>query len=228
MKYAVVLLLAFGLNGNSATVPPTADEIVARMMAADEVRTTRLRDYTSVRRYSLENKRFGVRAAMTVKVTYQSPGKKHFEIVEESGPSAVRTKVFQRMLDSELQASAATRISSANYDFQFVGSRVLSGRECFILEATPRTNNPLLFRGRIYVDAEDYAVTEIDGAPAQNPSFWLRKTAIAHRFGKFGQFWLPLSNDSGSDVRVFGHTEVRIDYLEYRINTGPAALEIGQ
>lgn len=230
MKQIVWMLLGVALGANAAapSVPATSEEIVARMMAADETRTAKLMDYTSVRRYSLENKRFGVRAAMTVKVTYKSPGPKRFQIVEESGPGAIRTKVFKRMLDSELQASEATRISSANYVFRLIDSRVLDGRECFVLDAAPKTNNPLLFRGQVYVDTEDYAVARIDAAPAQNPSFWLRKTAIAHRFAKYGQFWLPLSNDSGSDVRVFGHTQVRIDYSEYRINARVSATDIGE
>jgi hypothetical protein len=201
--------------------PPTAAEIVARMMAADDARLRKLRAYTSVRHYSLENKRFGVHALMTVRVRYYPPGRKEFEIIEESGPSAIRRRVFHRMLDSEVQAGAGreeTRISSGNYDFRLAGTRMLEGRQNFLLEATPKTKNPLLFRGEMYVDAEDYAVALLEGAPAQNPSFWLGKTAIVQKYGKFGPFWLPLSNDSNSDVKVFGHTQVRIEYSDYKID----------
>ncbi len=38
----------------------------------------------------------------------------------------------------------------------------------------PQTNNKLLFRGRIWVDAEDFAVVRIEAVPAKNPSFWTK------------------------------------------------------
>jgi hypothetical protein len=223
LKSACAFFLAAGILAGGEYPAPTADEIVARMVAADDARAPKLHDYTSLRKYSLDNKRFAVHAGMTVRVTYQYPGPKHFEITEQSGPAPVRAKVFRRMLDSELKASSGqaredTRFSPRNYAFTLVATREHEGRRCFVLKTEPKSDNPVLFRGEVYVDAEDYAVAYLDGAPAQNPSFWLRKTAIHHRYGKFGPFWLPLSNDSGSDVRMFGHTQVRIEYSEYQIN----------
>ena len=75
-----------------------------------------------------------------------------------------------------------------------------------------------LFRGRIFVDAEDWAVARIEGTPAQSPSFWVRKTAFVHTYHKYGPFWLAESNQSDTDVLVFGHTQVRIEYSDYHIN----------
>jgi hypothetical protein len=226
---AVVLLVPLCAGADIPATPPlTASEIAARMIAADDARMPKLRDYTSLRHYTLDNKRFGVRASMTVRVYYQYPGTKQFEVIEESGPSALRKRVFHRMLDSELQASEGlgreeTRISPRNYEFRLAGTRIVEGRKCFILDVTPKTKNPLLFEGVISVDAEDYAVTSFEGTPAQNPSFWLRKTTILHKYGKIGQFWLPISNDSNSEVKMFGNTEVRIDYSDYKINTAAQA-----
>lgn len=219
-------LLVPALIGNeNRPAPATAEEVVARMTAAEDARIPQLHDYTSIRRYSLDNDRFGVHASMKVRVTYQAPGQKQFEILEQTGPGAIRSKVFRRMLDSELKGSNGagreeTRLSPRNYEFVLAGSEMREGRRCYVLEVAPKTTNPLLFRGRITVDAEDFAVTAMDGEPAQNPSFWLRKTAIAHRYARFGSFWLPVSNNSSSEVRVFGRTRVRIEYSDYRINTG--------
>jgi hypothetical protein len=215
------------MQSESRAAPATAGEVVARMMAADDARIPQLHDYTSIRRYSLDNDRFGVHAAMTVRVTYRAPGQKEFEVLEQTGPGAIRSKVFRRMLDSELKGSngagrEATRFSPRNYEFVLVGFDVRDSRRCYLLDVSPRTTNALLFRGRIAVDAEDFAVIAMDGAPAQNPSFWLKKTEIAHKYGRFGSFWLPVSNNSSSDVRVFGLTRVRIEYSDYRINTGAA------
>jgi hypothetical protein len=40
------------------------------------------------------------------------------------------------------------------------------------------------------------------------------------RNGKFGPFWLPVSNASSSDAFLFGPTEVTIDYSDYEIGEG--------
>jgi hypothetical protein len=159
---------------------------------------------------------------MTVRVNYRS-GQKSFEILEESGSGTVRKKVFKRMLDSELKASGAelrdsTRVSSQNYTFQLLGPQTVDGQDYLVLDAEPRTKNKFLFRGRVFVDPNDFAVARIEATPAQKPSFWIRRTAFVHRYGKFGAFWLAVSNQSETDALVFGHTEVRIDYLDYEIN----------
>jgi hypothetical protein len=104
-----------------------------------------------------------------------------------------------------------------------VGSENLDGRRSYVLEASPRTKNAYLFRGRIWVDAEDYAIAKIEGSPAQNPSFWIRRTVFVHHYAKFGPFWLAVSNRSETDALLFGRTDVRIDYSDYRINQEPAS-----
>jgi hypothetical protein len=201
----------------------TTDDVVQRMVDADQARVARLREYTSVRKYSMVNDRFGAKASMTVKLTFHNPGGKQYQVIAESGPSAVRNKVFRRMLDSELDAGRdsvrkATQISPANYVFKLNRVEALDGRKCYVLDADPRTPNKYLFRGRVWVDAEEFAVARIEGAPAKNPSFWVRKTAFVHQYGKFGPFWLALSNRSDTDVVLFGHTRVTVEYGDYTID----------
>lgn len=86
-----------------------------------------------------------------------------------------------------------------------------------MLEAAPRASNRFLFRGKVWVDAEDYAIARIEAAPARNPSFWIRRTSFVHEYRKFGAFWLPVSNRSETEAVAFGRTEVTIDYSEYEL-----------
>lgn len=228
---AFCLLAAVNPVTSSQSAPASTVEvqqILDRMMAADRATISKLRDYTSIRLYRLANQRFGKRADMTVRFHFQYPGLKKFEVLNEHGSGAIRSRVFRRMLASEVEASRddlrdATQITPNNYSFRLVGSEDLDGRRSYVLEASPRTKNTYLFRGRIWVDAEDYAIAKIEGSPAQNPSFWIRRTAFVHRYAKFGPFWLAVSNRSETDVLVFGRTDVRIDYSDYRINQEPAS-----
>jgi hypothetical protein len=98
-----------------------------------------------------------------------------------------------------------------------------NGRKSYVLDAEPKTDNPLLFRGRVWIDASDFAVIRIEGSPAKNPSFWVKKTRFVHTYTKVGELWLGASNQSETDVRMFGHSVTRIEYSDYVLSTNAAA-----
>ncbi len=204
-----------------ATPPPlTTREIVNRMMLADAERLAALSGYTGTRRYRFENKRFNKRAEMAVHVTCDRAGVKVFQIVSESGSGFVRNRIIRKMIDAESEASQKeekeqTRIIPANYDFRLVGTDVSDGRESYVLEINPKTRNKYLIRGRIWVDAEDFAISRIEGSPAQNPSFWVRSVHVLHRYERAGRFWLPVLNQSKAQAKIFGATDVVIEYSDY-------------
>ena len=81
----------------------------------------------------------------------------------------------------------------------------------------PKRDNKFLYRGEICVNAADFAVESIDAEPAKNPSFWIKKTRIEHRYQKIGQFWFPLSNQSVTNVRMGGTATLNIDYTGYEV-----------
>ena len=209
------------------------EELLARLAEKDQSRAATLRDYSCLRRYALDNKRFHTTADMTVRMTWRHPGDKTFDVLSEQGSSTVRKRVLRKMLDAELEAASRetridTRISPANYTFTLAGSALDErGRSCYLLDIAPKTPNRFLIRGRIWVDAEEFAIVRIEGSPAQSPSFWVRSTTFVHRYEKFGDHWLPVSNHSTTEARVFGHTEVTIEYSGYRINESSAPTDGG-
>ena len=75
------------------------------------------------------------------------------------------------------------------------------------------------------MDAEEYAISRIEGTPARNPSFWTRSIHIVHRYGKTGPFWLPTLNHSRAEARIFGSTEVTIEYFDYLLNGAVSSSE---
>jgi hypothetical protein len=225
------LFLFAALAGTLAAEPSpvSVETIVANLVAADGVRNNQLAGYTGTRTYFVENTRFKTKAKMDVHVSVDPAGVKLFKVIQASGPGAIRKMVFQRMLDTEARASGkairqSTQLSPANYTFRLVEAQVHNGRQAYVLEVEPKTRNELLLRGRIWVDAEDYAVVRIEGSPAQNPSFWVKKTRFVHTYVKVGNFWLASSNHSESDVRIFGHSTTHIDYSDYRL-AEPVELE---
>jgi hypothetical protein len=222
---SIALLQPFLATGAEARVPGsfTAEQVTDRMTMMDTHRIAGLKNYTVTRHYVLETARFHKRAEMTVRMTYVYPGKKEFAILSESGSGWVRKHIFRKLIEAEREAAREeirnlNRIAPQNYQFQAMGTAAEGGRASYVLEALPKINSKYLFHGRVWVDMEDAAVSRIEGSPAVNPSLWIRKTRFVHRYEKFGPFWLPVSNRSESDVRVFGLAVVTVDYLDYRIN----------
>ena len=126
------------------------------------------------------------------------------------------------MVQSEKEAvseenQSHVALNRDNYNFVLNGHETTPAGSFYILSVEPRTNNKLLYRGRIWVDSEDFAVARIEGAPAKNPSFWTKETKIVQVYTKVGDFWLPASNRSTSAIRLGGQANFTIDYQNYQI-----------
>lgn len=206
---------------------PTADEIVAKMMEADHARQASIGAYSVTSKYVLQNK--DRHAEMLVRWTRQTDGVKEFAIISEQGDGGVRKHVFHRLLAAELEASrpeqqAQTRITTDNYSFRLVGTEEVEGHEAFVIELEPKTQNKYLTRGRIWVDACDYAVIRVEGAPARKVSFWTKDVNFLQTFEKNGGWWVPASNHSLTDARLFGLADLTIEYSGYEF-ASPAPVQ---
>ena len=159
---------------------------------------------------------------MIVDVEYRPPGTKKFVVRSEKGSRLLIDRVFQKLLQSEQEAlteenQARVALNNDNYRFTLAGYERLTTGQCYVLSVDPRTKSKFLYRGRIWVDAEDFAVVRIDAAPAQNPSFWTKDTRIEQTYAKVGGFWLPIANRSSSAIRLGGHADFTIEYRDYQI-----------
>ncbi len=226
-----LVLLAFAHGGSPAHL--TTSEIVDRMLQADRDRTSALASYTGMRRYHFENKRVNKRAEMTVRMKCDPAGVKTFEVIDESGAGIIRNRVLRKMIEAEAEASQKgereqTRIIPANYDFNLVGTEVSGDKSSYVLEVNPKTKNKFLIRGRIWVDSDDFAITRVEGQPAKNPSFWVRNVHVVQRYGRVGRFWLPVLNESKAEARIFGSTDVSIEYFDYAPTVREAQAHAGE
>jgi hypothetical protein len=216
-------------TGDSTSAPRTADEVVARMIAHDNERQANLHGYTAIRRYVLENRNHHKQAEMLVRMICREDGSKQFEIVSENGWGGARKHVFPRLLEAETEAARSdlrerSRITPENYSLETAGIECVRGRQAYVIAIEPKTPDKYLARGRIFVDAEEYAIVRVEGQPAKNPSFWIKSVHFVHDYDKSGPFWFPVSDHSVTDARIFGPTEMTIEYFDYRPNGYPLSL----
>jgi hypothetical protein len=202
----------------------SAEEIVTNLVRRNLERAKALGAYQGTRVYRLEYHGFpGSRSAeMIVDVKYRAPGTKEFSIQSERGSRLMIERVFHKLLQSEKEAlteenQARVALNRDNYRFTLAGYESMRSGPCYILSVEPLTKNKFLYRGRIWVDAEDFAVVRIESTPAQNPSFWTKETRIEQIYAKVGEFWLPHSNRSSSVIRLGDHAYFTIDYQDYQI-----------
>ena len=193
-------------------------------MTCDNERQATFHGYTAYRHYVLDNQRFHKRAEMVVRITCLQNGSKQFDTISATGWGGARKHVFSKLLQAEAEASQPgfrerSRITPENYTFEMEGAETLDGRPVYVMTIAPKTPNKYLMRGRIWVDAEEYAIVRIEGQPAKNPSFWIKSVQFVHSYEKSGSFWLPVSDRSESEARIFGGTEVTIEYFNYNLDT---------
>ena len=208
---------------NKEPVPISTETIVERLLAASARRSAQLRGFRGTRQYNLQYRGlFGTReATMQVVATYTAPDQRSFQVVSQTGSKLLLNRVLLKLLDSErdaLRNQKQVELTPANYDFNLLGTeRLESGVDCYVLSVKPRKNNQFLYQGKIWVDANDFAVARMEGQPAKSPSFWVKDTAIDSNWGKLGDFWLIQHNRSVSHIRMGGMATLNIDYTDYQI-----------
>ncbi|MFY9905441.1 MAG: hypothetical protein WAK62_09865 [Terriglobales bacterium] len=218
---AIVLAAATITSAQIGNPLPSAEDVVAKMMQFDAQRQSELTGYTAVRRYAADNK--SRHAQMLVRVTCDNSGAKQFSILFEEGSGSIRKHVFSKLLSEETEASRhgtrnSTRLTPANYDFQFAGQETLETGPAYVLAVSPKTANKYLIDGKIWIDANDYSIVRIEGQPARNPSFWVRSVHFLHTYQKVGPFWLASATNTKSEIRIFGSSELTIENSEYTLN----------
>jgi hypothetical protein len=221
LAMAVVPAIALGQNTGqvAAKVPASwsADEIIQQVQQHNKARLDE-----ALRHYAVEYKGFAhtVDAKMDVEVSYDAASGKNFRIVSQAGSNLLCEKVLKRAVDSEKEASqdkASTALNETNYRFTLLGADTVDGRAAYVLHEEPLREGKFLSRGKIWVDAQEFAVVKQETEPAKNPSFWISRTSISSSSVKTDGFWLPGKTRSETKVRIGGTAVLTIDYGTYQV-----------
>jgi hypothetical protein len=207
-----------------ANAPLNVEQVVANLVGMNLERAEALHAYRGTRIYRAEYRGFPATrsAEMVVDVKYQSPGTKEFTIQSATGSKTIIDKVFKKLLQAEKEtvtpeAQRRIALNGDNYDFTLAGRETTPFGSMYVLFVEPKTKDKFLYRGRIWVDAEDFAVTRLEAEPAKNPSFWTKNSEVEQIYMKVSDFWLPARNHSITVIRLGGRAELTIQYNNYQI-----------
>jgi outer membrane lipoprotein-sorting protein len=201
----------------------TGDELFARLLEHNQIREARLRQYRARRTYEVTNDKGKIYAQEVVRVDYQAPDHKSFHTESEEGSGLVRNMVLKRLIESESETSSGrahhdSAIKPANYEFNLLGEQDVGPYHCLLVEATPKRKDKYLFEGKIWIDAEDYAIVRIAGQPAKSLSFWITRADFVRQYQKIGEFWLPAQDETFVRMRMAGRKILTIQHREYAVN----------
>jgi Outer membrane lipoprotein-sorting protein len=201
----------------------TAVQIFDELLAHNALRAATLLDYTSLRTYQVVDLNGKVHAEEVGQMEYRAPDQKKFAVTSEKGSALVRRLALNALITSEIETTAGQQhqdsaISPANYTLDLLGEQQVGPYHCFVVQAVPKRKDKYLFEGKVWIDAEDYAVARIEGRPAKKLSFWIQRVDFVRQYQKIDGFWLPQRDMTFVDVRLYGKKVLTIDHRDYSVN----------
>lgn len=223
MKILLALAISQALVRTVATgsVAPNGDEILARVEIETNRRHVQLKEYSSARQYTLQNRRFGKQAAADVLMNYRQIEGASYTVVARSGSDKLNG-IIDQILASEAGASVPpenTRheIAAVNYRVRLLRTEVAAGRSLYVLELAPKIKSRFLVVGKAWVDADTYSVVRIEGQFAASFSLALGAPRIREDFIEVQGFWFPGHVRSVTSSLLLGSTELDIVFSNYEL-----------
>ena len=218
-------------------LPPemNGSQLLAELAQHDQVRNAALLAFTEVRTYQVMDVAGKVHAQESGQMEYRAPGKMTFVKTSEAGSGLVRRLALNQLIASEIEAASGkpledSAITPANYTFELLGEQQVGPNRCFVVWATPKRPDKYLFEGKVWIDAEDYAIVRVAGHPAKKLSFWIEQANFVREFQRIDGFWLPQKDETFVQVKMYGQKVLTIEHQYYAVtagrNTGESAQNV--
>lgn len=226
---SVFFLLLTGLAGGQTAPRLEPEAVIERMEESNDARRERLASCSGVRTYVAGNARLKRHAQMTVEYRFDAPSAKEFKVRESSGSKVIQRMVIEPLMAAEKESGGVRRdtdINRRNYTFRY--STFDEERHAYVFHVQPHKPSKYVFRGDVWIDARSFGVRRIEGEPAKSPSFWVKRTHFVHEYRDVDGFWLPVRHTSEAELRIFGKSELSIEYTDYRVKSAEAAADAAQ
>lgn len=205
-----------------------AKQLFAELDARNELRKSALLDYKVRRIYQVADLRGKAHAEEIGQMEFHAPDQKNFVATSESGSGIIRRMALRRLISSEIEADGGkvhhdSAISPANYSLELVGEQQIGASRCFVATVVPKRKEKYLFEGKVWIDADDYAIVRIEGHPAKKLSFWIERADFVRQYQKIDGFWLPKKDQTLVQVRLYGRRVLTIEHRNYVVNASQSS-----
>jgi hypothetical protein len=210
-----------------AQQPPDISTIVRGVDASVKNRIDHLAGYTVTEHYAVfrGKSETSPTAEMLVKTTYRKQQGKSYDIVSQSGSGFWRNEVLETLLNNEKLMSKpgnveTALINSANYEMKLDANprEQMNGRDCLVLDISPRRASQFLFHGKVWVDARDYAIVLLKGRASKSAFFLASAAEVTRQYDEVNGLPMATHAQAISASSLLGQTVVKIDYTSYQLD----------
>jgi outer membrane lipoprotein-sorting protein len=210
------------LSGLATLAAGADNRVFSELVAHNGLRSTALLAYTSTRTYRVSDLSGKVHAQEVGRMEYRAPDKKTFTVTSEDGSAVVRHLALNPLIASEIKAAGGkdrhdSSITPENYTLELLGEEQVGPYHCIVARAIPKRTDKYLFEGKVWIDAQDYAVVRIEGHPAAKVSFWIKRADFVRQYQKIDGLWLPQRDETVVDVRFYGKKVLTIEHANYAV-----------
>ena len=211
----------------------SSEQIFAELIDRNQARAGGLLEYMADRVYRVSDPSGNIHAQIEGRMEFESPESKTFVTKSENGSAIVRHLALKPLIASEINAARGKdrhdgALTPANYTLELIGEGEVRNHPCYVLRAAPKRADKYLFEGRVWIDKQDFAVARIEGHPAANLSFWIKRADFVRDYEKVAGFWLPLKDETVVQVRMYGKKILTIDHADYSVRAEPVVAESGR
>jgi len=212
-----LLTLSLPSWGQSSSL--ALDQIVTRMQQAEIDARAQSVAYTVTREYQLSAE--GAQhpsSDVVAQVNVMPPSAKDYSIVKTEG-SDRGASIVRKVLDHEAEMAGHSEqheINRTNYGFALLGRETVDGHDCYVLQLKPKRQAVELIDGKAWIDAQNFALRQIEGTTAKNPSMWIKGLTLTIKYGQVNGVWLQTSTQAVADVRFAGPHVLTSRELEVR------------
>jgi len=214
------------MHSQGPVTTPSGDEILTRVETTNNQRELMLTGYAGSRQYKLQNLRFGKQAAVDVRMSYRQSQGAHYTVVARSGSDTLNCiidkVIAQEKLANSPQENARHQLTPANYRVRLVGSEVINGSTCYVLELTPKVKDKLLIAGKAWIDTASYNVVRTDGRFG-SMSVLVGAPHVTEEFTEVHGFWMASHVRSISSSVLLGQNELNIYFSGYQFDQDSAS-----
>jgi len=221
---AVVLCLSQAVSAFAQV--PDVFTVIRGVDSSVKDRLDRLAGYTVTEHYAVFRGHDTSKptAEMLVRTTYRKEAGKSYEILSQSGSSLWRNEVLKTLLENEQRMSRpgnveTALINSSNYEMKLDNNpaQMLNGRQCLVLDITPRRKSQYLFKGQLWVDAHDYAIVQLKGTAAKSAIFIANAAEVTRQYAEVENLPMATHAEAVSGSALLGQTVVKVDYSGYQM-----------
>ena len=225
---SVAIVAVFWSQACPATAQQQPDQaaVIRSIDAAVQRRVEYVLGFTDIEHYAVFRGKDETHpvAEMTVKVTYKKDVGKSYEVQSQSGSTIVQHFGLRPLLENEKVVNLPGNVEhswfdSANYEMKLKpgGGRQFDGRDCYVLDVTPRRKAQNMIDGELWVDAKDGNIVKVDGVASKNPSPFAGMTHMMRQYTEIEGYPMATYARAESASKLFGRTVVKIDYREYHL-----------